>query len=337
MELPGIDDPEDLFGQHPLSTDRDAFCPERVLGKKGLYGKDRATRLALCATQRALLDAGGLDIASHRSCGVLVSCCLGNLDTVCNAAQTIEAGRLNDLSAMELPSASSNIVASTIAIRFKCRGLNVTVCGGADSGTQAIGLASNAILSGRLQRAIVVGAESHTVASEALLAQSFERWPGHGESFRIMEGAAALVLEAADQAVARGARVYGCVDHYAGLPSHDLGACSRNSVSRQSSPPALWLTPNRQYSGVESGIQQACASWPTTVPRLVDLGSMLGEGYGLTGVLQALVASLWLVRHGEGYALTTSGGFCGETYSGCTFAAWQPPELPSGLERVNRE
>ncbi len=206
MELPGIADPEDLLRVRKLAIDREAFYPERMLGKKGLYGKDRATRLALCATQRALLDTGDLNATLRASFGVVVGCSLGNLESVCHAVQTIEAGRLNDLSAMDLPNASSNIVASTIAIRFGCRGLNLTVCGGSDSGTQAIALASNAILAGRLQRTIVVGAESQTAASEALLAQSFERWLGRPAPLRMMEGAAALVLEAEDQATAHGAR-----------------------------------------------------------------------------------------------------------------------------------
>jgi 3-oxoacyl-[acyl-carrier-protein] synthase II len=200
------------------------------------------------------------------------------------------------------------------------------VCSGADSGTQAIALASNAILAGRLQRAIVVGAEAQTAASEALLAQSFERWLGRAATLGMMEGAAALVLEAEDLATARGARVYGCVDHRMGPATYDLAACCRNVLSRRVSPPALWLTPDREYPGVEPAIQQTCANWPTGTPRLVDLGSMLGEGYALAGVLQALVACLWLARHDDGYALTTSGGFCGETYSGCTFAHW-PREM----------
>jgi hypothetical protein len=82
--------------------------------------------------------------------------------------------------------------------------------------------------------------------------------------------------------------------------------------------PALWLTPNCGYPPVAEAVRQALADWGDRPPRLIDLGSALGECYGAAGVLQALAGCQWLADGGLGPVLATSGGVCGEDFSSVT-------------------
>ncbi|MGH3858835.1 beta-ketoacyl synthase N-terminal-like domain-containing protein [Actinokineospora sp.] len=141
-------------------------CPpaqaHTLLGRKGLLGKDSATRLALCAVHRALGLPPGKPTAAvpgASSTAVVVSSNLGNAGTVCDAAAKVSAGERRDISPLDIPNASSNVIASTIAIRFGCTGPNLTVCGGRTSGIDALGLAVRLLAAGRADRAVVVGVE----------------------------------------------------------------------------------------------------------------------------------------------------------------------------------
>jgi 3-oxoacyl-[acyl-carrier-protein] synthase II len=144
----------------------EAACPPEqahtLLGRKGLLGKDSATRLALCAVHRALGLPPGKPTApvpGAASTAVVVSSNLGNASTVCDAAVKVSAGERRDISPLEIPNASSNVIASSIAIRFGCTGPNLTVCGGRTSGIDALGLAVRLLAAGRADRAVVVGVE----------------------------------------------------------------------------------------------------------------------------------------------------------------------------------
>ncbi|GAB3238062.1 hypothetical protein GCM10027447_37530 [Glycomyces halotolerans] len=172
------------------------FDPKTVLGPKGLRYKDRASRLGMSAALLALEEAG---VAISRtkdgtasggpgdaSCGVVVSSNRGNLDTVCRAAAVIREQTVAGASPMDLPNASPNVVASSVAIRFGLKGPNVMLCSGADSGLEAVRAGAVMIGSGRADRVVVVGVEPANEVVARLL--------GVAES-ACFDGAAAVVLE----------------------------------------------------------------------------------------------------------------------------------------------
>ena len=173
--------------------------PAAVLGRRGLLYKDRATQLALCAARGALVDAELLDeeglAVPGESVGVVVSSNLGNLDTVCAVAATIAAETVARISPMDLPNASSNVVASTLAIRFGLRGPNLMLCNGATGGVDAVYWADVVIRAGRAERVLVVEVETRNEVVERLV----------GSSDGLLDGAAALVVEDGEAARARGA------------------------------------------------------------------------------------------------------------------------------------
>jgi 3-oxoacyl-[acyl-carrier-protein] synthase II len=173
----------------------DAVPAERaseLLGRKGLLAKDEATRLALCAVHRALgrpPRAPKPDGPPDPRTAVVACSNLGNFEAVTRIARAAREGGVRAVSAMDAPNASSNIVASTVAIWFRFGGPNLMVCSGATAGLDGIWLGSLLLRAGRADRVVVVGSEPAAQAPRKTIA-----------------GAAAIVLEAAG-AGARATRV----------------------------------------------------------------------------------------------------------------------------------
>src|SRR4030095_8814498 len=160
-----------------LGSDPWVVCPpesaDELLGRKGLLNKDAATRLALCAVHRALKRpprAPRPQGPPDPRVAVVASSNLGNMSTVLRVARTLRIGGLKEISALDTPNASSNIVASTVGIWFRCGGPNLMVCSGATSGLDAVFLGCTLLRSGRADRVVVVGAEPDDPEAHALYA-----------------------------------------------------------------------------------------------------------------------------------------------------------------------
>nr|QHB92592.1 YsfE [Streptomyces youssoufiensis] len=160
----------------PGSPDEAACGPEDakdVLGRKGLLGKEPSTRLALCAVHRALgLPAGKLaePLPYAPRTAVVVASNLGNVETVTTVLDDMRSRGGNVVSPLDAPNASSNVIASSIAIKYGFNGPNLAVCSGATAGLDAVRLARLLLLSGRAERAVVVGVEPADPVARALAA-----------------------------------------------------------------------------------------------------------------------------------------------------------------------
>lgn len=305
VERPGLERPEALLEGRPLARDPAAFDPQARLGRKGLLGKDRATRLALCAARAALLDAGLPDSAARQlepdAFGVSVASNLGNLDTVCRVADTIHAAGVAQTSVLDLPNASSNVVAAALAIRFGCRAVNLMLCSGAGAGGDALYLAACAIRAGRARRMLVVGVEPDSEPAARLLRQS-AGGVAHEEPC-IVDGAAAVVLEERAAARARGAKADTLL---AGFGRGADAATARDALPPGTNP-GLWLG-----SSPDGGAGAWAFDWRGRAPRLLDLDLVLGECYGALAVFQCVAAALFL-RGGTGRSVVAiSGGRWGD-------------------------
>jgi 3-oxoacyl-[acyl-carrier-protein] synthase II len=258
------------------------FEPEHQLGKKGLRYKERATLLALCAAKTALVNAGLLDEQmtplDSADFGVIVASNSGNLDTVCKVADVIRSEHVNAASSMDLPNASSNIVASTLAIRFGLKALNLMICSGASASLDALILAANAIRQGRAQRMLVVTVETDGPALRSLLAGKRLNEDASSTS-PILEGAAAVVLESPDAVQARGGHVAAALsDHvfvHADAPDQDALYQLFNAHPAK-----------RQHVPAQSFIERRVgAPSPAT-----DLSATMLQAYGSAALLQLIQA-----------------------------------------------
>jgi 3-oxoacyl-[acyl-carrier-protein] synthase II len=149
----------------PGFADDPACDPARaadLLGRKGLLAKEPATRLALCAVHRAL----GRPARAPKPTGpadpdtaVVVGSNLGNVGTVSEIARQLRDTGPRSVSPLEAPNASSNVIASTVAIWFRFGGPNLTVCSGATAGLDALWVAALLLRARRANRVVVVAAE----------------------------------------------------------------------------------------------------------------------------------------------------------------------------------
>lgn len=309
IELPDLGEVLSLLNATPEMGSQ-PFTPSAELGKKGLLGKDRATLMAMCAASRCLKEGGDFD---RSRTGVIVACNYGNIDLVCAAVESIQQGRLRELSPLELPNASSNIVASSIAIRFKLKSLNIAVCGGANSGHQAIALAAQSLRSQRADSMLVVGVEPKSVVRQRLtqgmascsMTTVLPTAEADNEpTCSLMEGAAALLLETETAARERGSPILARVSRCSLLEYSAL--CESVRKATLSEQPRLWLTPSAAPPDVSAAIE-SCRQSELPHTEAHDLFQHFGEGHGLSAILQAVVACRWL-QHNRGPVLATSGG-----------------------------
>jgi hypothetical protein len=170
---------------------REAPGPERasaVVGRKGLLAKEPATRLALCAVHRALgLPAGQRPARPWPAApdtAVIACSNLGNVGTVAAVTRTVAAEGGRGVSILDAPNASSNVVASTVALWFGFGGPNLMVCSGSTAGLDGLRLAGLLLRAGRARRVVLVGTEPDDEAARAL----------YGGPLRA--GAACVVLQA---------------------------------------------------------------------------------------------------------------------------------------------
>ncbi|MFJ6194953.1 beta-ketoacyl synthase N-terminal-like domain-containing protein [Micromonospora sp. NPDC092111] len=229
-----------------------------LLGRKGLLFKEPAVRLAMCAVHRALgLPPGrpAAPLPAAAGTAVVVSSNLGNVATVCDIVDQVRAGGLRGVSPMQAPNASSNIIASSIAIRYGFTGPNLMVCSGATGGLDAVRLGALLVRSGRAHRAIVVGAEpADEIAAGLRAVAGTPPGPPHGI-------AACVVLVATQRP----------------------GGVRLRSVRRHRTLEAIPADAPRT-------IRLTCASGPDQ-----DLPALIDGGYGAAGVLRTALATRWLI------------------------------------------
>lgn len=195
VHVPGLSWPELTPGADEAARAATAQAAHTVLGRKGLLGRDQATRLALCAVHRMFgLPPGPLaePLPHAARTAVVVASNLGNAGGVCEMVDAVRGAQPGGISPVTAPNASSNIVASSIAIRYGFTGPNVMVCSGATAGLDAVEAAALLLRAGRCDRAVVVGVEpDDDVAVAAAAHESVLGGP-------LTAAAAALLLRAGD-------------------------------------------------------------------------------------------------------------------------------------------
>ncbi|MDL4820277.1 beta-ketoacyl synthase N-terminal-like domain-containing protein [Actinomadura opuntiae] len=198
LHLPGVRPADALtarLGRRPGAWARaDAVPADRaadLLGRKGLLGVEPATRLALCAVHRALRLPPGHrpdDPADPRA--AVVACGdLGTAEAVARVARAAATEGGTAVSILDAPNVSGNVVAATVAIRYRLGGPNLMVCSGPDAGARGLRLALVLLRAGRADRVVLVGTEPADEVAAALHAAD-------GPAAPLTAGAACVVLAA---------------------------------------------------------------------------------------------------------------------------------------------
>ncbi|MFJ3645795.1 beta-ketoacyl-[acyl-carrier-protein] synthase family protein [Streptomyces murinus] len=204
------------------------FEPEAYLTRREARQIDRVTLLALCAAADAVTDARlPGDLPPDRT-GVQLGTGIGGLPSM-EATALDHGGFPMGMPVHTVPRTMTNSPACRIAMRFGFRGSCTTYATACASGTTALGEAARKIRHGELDVALAGGADAPVTT---VIMSGFARmravslrneeprlasrpFAADRDGFVVGEGAALLVLERWDLAVARGARIHGEITGYA--------------------------------------------------------------------------------------------------------------------------
>jgi beta-ketoacyl-acyl-carrier-protein synthase II len=200
------------------------FDPTEFIAAKEARRMSRASQLALAAAHRALADSGlPLPLRAPERAGVSFGTAMGGLERAVAGVEVLRTQGLAKVNPFTIPSGIPNQPAFYISHVLGPIGPSLTVATACATGAQAIGEGAELIRSGRADMVFAGGVEGliedFALAGFAVmraLPVSFNAEPSRAsrpfdarrEGFVFSEGAACVILERLDQAIARGARIY---------------------------------------------------------------------------------------------------------------------------------
>lgn len=211
------DFPTRIAGQVP------DFCADEYVDKKDRKKMDVFIQFALGAATMAMRDSGlVIDAANAERVGVIVGVGIGGLQSIEDTHSSFLETRLRRLSPFFIPKLIGNLAPGQISMRFGARGINYAPTSACASGAHGVGEAFRLIRDGYLDAAIAGGAEAAVtplgVGGFAIMralstrndeperaSRPFDR---DRDGFVIGEGAAILILEEMESAIARGATIH---------------------------------------------------------------------------------------------------------------------------------
>ena len=200
------------------------FDPVARFGRKDARRMARQTQLALGAADEALADAGLKDAPIDRQrTGVIVGSGMGALDPVHEAANTLRDRGPARVSPFFVPMMLADTPSAQISITYGLTGPNLAVYTACATGNNALGEAAATIRRGAADLMLAGGTEACILplalagfnAMGAISTRNDEPerasrpFDAGRDGFVVSEGAAVLVLEEREHAIARGAIIYG--------------------------------------------------------------------------------------------------------------------------------
>lgn len=200
------------------------FDPLQIMDRKEARKCDKYTLLALTAAHEAVTDSA-LDIEKENldRIGVIFAAGIGGIKTFEEEVMGYDPERGPRFNPFFIPKMISDIAAGQISMKYGFRGPNFATVSACASSTNAISDAFNYIRLGKANVIVTGGAEAAiTIAGvggfNAMNALSTRNdapekasrpFSASRDGFVMGEGAACLILEELDHALARGAKIYG--------------------------------------------------------------------------------------------------------------------------------
>ncbi|MEW6737912.1 MAG: beta-ketoacyl-[acyl-carrier-protein] synthase family protein [Acidobacteriota bacterium] len=202
----------------------ESFRIDNLLTERAAARLDRAVQFALLTADNALKDACLLfdgNVVDANNIGVAIGTGAGNLNTVEQSFRTFFKEDKTDV--YTISASMHHAAAANISIRYGLKGFNVTLSTACSAGAAAIGIAFNEIRHGNITCMLAGGVEApitkcHLDNWGAMRLLSTEsEYPNRAmkpfsknrNGFVLGEGAALIILERLDSALARGAKIYG--------------------------------------------------------------------------------------------------------------------------------
>jgi 3-oxoacyl-[acyl-carrier-protein] synthase II len=205
------------------------FDPAAVIGKKEVRRTDRITHLAIAASKQAL-DDSGLQITEENrwDIGCIVGSGIGGIHSLGETWETLNSRGHQSVSPFSIPKSLIDSASGNVSMFFGLNGPNFCITTACATGNNAIGEATAIIQRGQATVMLASASEAAIVPmtlagfnnmtalsnrndSPQTASRPFDRTR---DGFVPGEGAATLVLEDLDHALARGAKIYAEVIGY---------------------------------------------------------------------------------------------------------------------------
>ena len=209
------------------------FDPDRYVTPKERQHVSRAVPVALAASEEALADSGldphAMDLEAKRNIAVVLGSGGGSQEFTEEQYRLYYAGEIKKVSVYTIPSSTIGTLSSEISMRFGFRGFSHLVSTGCTSSTDALGYAFRNIQTGVIDTVLAGGVDAPIAylivrgfQLMRILTTSWNHAPERGsrpfsadrDGFVLAEGGWMLVLEEREQALRRGASVYGEIVGY---------------------------------------------------------------------------------------------------------------------------
>ncbi|WP_268995485.1 beta-ketoacyl-ACP synthase II [Microvirga roseola] len=227
------------------------FDPDHSITSRDQKRMDRFIQFAVTASDEALAQAAWrpeTEEQQERTATVIASG-IGGFQTIISAARTTETQGIRRLSPFTVPSFLANLAAGQVSIRHHFKGplgAPVTACA---ASVQAIGDAARLIRAGEADVVLAGGSEAcidrvslGSFAAARALSTNFNDNPtaasrpfdSDRDGFVMGEGAASLVLESRDHAMARGATILAeLVGYGTSSDAHHITAAPEDGAGAQ--------------------------------------------------------------------------------------------------------
>ena len=309
------------FATH-FAAEVKGFSPDPFIEFKEQKKQDLFSQYAIAGAHEALTDAKLLgDKTSYDAAkmGCVLGVGIGGLMILERYYAAYLEGGPKKISPFLIPGMISNLGPGNVAIKYGLKGVNYTVTSACTSSTHAIGEAFRMIADGMQDMMVTGGAESTVspvgiggfCALKALSTRNDDPqrasrpFDKDRDGFVLGEGCTIMVLEALDNAVKRGAQIYGevlgygtsCDAHHMTAPSVDgEGAinCMRNALQWAGLNPndigylnAHGTSTPANDSSETAAIKTVFGAWAHNGLLVSSTKSMTGHLLGAAGAIEA--------------------------------------------------
>ena len=199
------------------------FDPNQYFDRKEARKLDRYAQFALIAADEAIADSGmEMEKLDLNKVGVIFSSGIGGISTFQEEVENYDAERGPRFNPFFIPKMIADIASGHISMKYGFRGPNFAVVSACASSTNAIADAFNYIRLGKANAIVTGGAEASITSAGVGGFSSMNAISTRNDSpetasrpfsasrdgFVMGEGAACLVLEEMEHALARGAKIY---------------------------------------------------------------------------------------------------------------------------------
>ncbi len=303
------------------------FDPSGYIEPKEARRMARVSQIAVASTEQALRDAQiTWPLENGERAGVLFGTAVGGLDRFDDEIQVLRTRGLARVSPYAAPSGLPNMPAFHVTQTIGALGPNATIATACATGTQTVGEGFEWIRRGRADLVVAGGCDAfvrdfaiagfcamralpvHYNDKPELASRPFDK---DREGFVFAEGAAALILERLDHALARGARIYAEVIGHASssdayhlaIPRPDAAGAIRTmrwALADAGLPLEAVDYINAHGTSTEANDQTETLAIKTLFGEhayrlaVSSTKSMIGHAMGAAGAIEALVCALTL-------------------------------------------